>query len=335
MVPPAKDLSLADAGELGVLALIRDKLAGIEAGVIRGIGEDCAVISNGNYYLLVTTDTLVEDVHFSLSYTTPYLLGKKALAVNLSDIASMGGTPTHALLNFAAPPGLPLSFVREIVRGIHFTSNRYKVPVIGGDTVACPPGIVLTMTVLGRCQKDQVAFRSGAREGDLVFTSGYLGDSAGGLTLLREQIEPKPHHKTLLKAHLDPVPQIELGRWLTQHKLVTSMIDLSDGLSTDLAHVAEESGLSAEIFLDKIPISSCCRKAAEELGRSPVSWALTGGEDYGLLFTVPIERAEEVKRSRSRGPFCIGKMTKGRGVYLIENGKREDISYRGYSHFLP
>lgn len=334
-------MDLKGIGERGLLAFIKRVLSGVESpGVVRGIGEDCAVIPlAGTQYLLVTTDTLVEGVHFCLDYTTPYLLGKKTMAVNLSDLASMGGVPTHAFFNLALPEKTPISFVRDLLRGIKFWCQRYNVPIVGGDTVSCPEGMVLTVTVLGRGHREKIVFRSGAREGDLIFVSGCLGDAAAGLALLEagHRHKPRAGYRRLFRSQLDPAPQLELGRYLAEHKLASAMIDLSDGLATDLAHIAEESGLGAEIDADKLPISRACRRMARELSSSALPWALFGGEDYGLLFTVSPDKAGKLKKGikflAAGGPFCVGQMVKGSGVFLRQDGGRENIAYRGYDHF--
>lgn len=333
-------LDLKAIGERGLLAIVKRVVSRVKSpGVIRGIGEDCAVIPlSRTRYLLVTTDTLVEGVHFRLDYTTPYLLGKKTMAVNLSDLASVGGMPSYAFLNLGLPERMSVSFAHQLLRGINFWCQRYNVPVIGGDTVSCPYGVVLNVTVLGQGRRERVAFRSGAREGDLILVSGYLGEAAAGLALLEEKGKPRAAYRRLFRAQLDPIPQLELGRYLAAHKLVSAMIDLSDGLATDLAHIAEESGVGAEVDAKKLPISKACHKLAQEFGASVLAWAISGGEDYGLLFTVPPEKAEKVKRDvkslTKAGPFCVGNIVKGRGVFLWEDGYRKDISHKGYDHFI-
>jgi len=327
-------------GEQGLLSILEENFSRVERpDVLRGIGEDCAVIPiSRTQCLLITTDTLVEGVHFRLDYTPPYLLGKKAMAVNLSDVAAMGGVPTHAFLNLALPERMPVAFVRRLVQGINFWCRRYSVPIIGGDTVSCPYGVVLTITVLGKGYKGKIALRSGAREGDLIFVSGYLGDAAAGLALLEGKRKPDTAYRRLFRAQLDPIPQLELGRCLAEHKLASAMIDLSDGLATDLAHIVEESGVAAEIDAGKVPISTACRKLARESDASALAWALFGGEDYGLLFIVSPDNAEKIRKelkslTKVEGPFCVGKIVKGRGVFLWGNGYKKDITHKGYDHF--
>ncbi len=333
------DIDLEAIGEPEFLAIVKKALSRVESpGVIRGIGEDCAVIPvDDSRCLLVTTDTLIEGVHFRLDYTTPYLLGKKSIAVNLSDIASMGGVPTHAFLNLALAEKTPVSFARKLLRGLTFWCQRYKVPIIGGDTVSCPHGVMLTVTVLGKGYREKIVFRSGARQGDLIFVSGYLGDAAAGLALLEKEHKTGTAYRQLIRAQMDPVPQVELGRHLAEHKLVSAMIDVSDGLATDLAHIAEESGVGAEVDAGRLPISGACRKLARKFDSSVLTWALYGGEDYGLLFTVSPDNAEKVKKVvkslTEAGPFCVGRIVKGAGVFLRGDGRKEDITHKGYDHF--
>lgn len=328
--------TLAEIGELGILDLIRKNVPRPkDKDLVRGIGEDCAVISFDKTYVLVTTDALVESVHFSLNYTTPYLLGKKSVAVNLSDIAAMGGRPRYAFLTLAAPEQLTVSFLKQFFRGMNYWCRRFNLFLAGGDTVHSPLGLVLNITIIGQGQKDRTVFRSGAGEGDLIFTSGCLGDSAAGLELLQRGYNKNGPYGRLVKAHLDPVPQLPLAQYISQNHLASAMIDLSDGLASDLAHIGEESGLGAEIYADRIPISPSSRKFAEISGASSTAWALTGGEDYGLLFTVSAKNAEKMKQIPKTlpTPFFLGRMIKERGVFLIENGKRKDIAYKGFSHF--
>jgi thiamine-monophosphate kinase len=308
-------------------------------GVIKGIGDDCAVLSRGdNGCLLVTTDTLVAGVHFDLAWHPPYLLGRKSAAVNLSDIAAMGGKPRFALLNLAFPAAVP-AWLDDFLAGFLGMLQEFDTPLVGGDTVRSSNDCSITVTVIGGAPESDVCYRSGAVNGDLVFVSGFLGNAAAGLALCRSGENPAASGEWfhLCNAHLDPQPQVELGRILAESGLVHAMMDLSDGLATDLAHICTESGMAAEIFEEALPVSEQLKKAAAKLQKPVFDWVLKGGEDYQLLFTVPPDRAQELRQlvvSRTgKEIYPVGRIIPGQGVFLCSREERREISYQGYDHF--
>ncbi|MCD6320055.1 MAG: thiamine-phosphate kinase [Candidatus Desulfofervidaceae bacterium] len=305
--------------------------------LLKGIGDDAAVLEFAETYFLCTTDLLVENSHFRWEWMPPFALGYKSLAVNLSDIAAMGGKPECFTVSIGLSEDFPEEKLFGILKGLESIAKKYKVSLIGGDTVRSEKTVINIM-VTGRVEKDQVLFRSGAQVGDVIFVSGCLGDAAAGLAILEQGIEDESF-SDLIKAQLLPEPEVALGCYLAQTGLVHAMIDISDGIASDLSWICQESGLGAFIHQDLLPISPACKKAAKRLKQDYLSWALGGGEDYRLLFTASQETADELKQKVAeelkREIFIIGEITAGNRVYLIHNGQKKDITGKGYSHFCP
>lgn len=308
-------------------------------GVIRGIGDDCAVLApRPETALLVTTDTLVESVHFDLSLTDARLLGRKTAAVNLSDIGAMGGGPRWAFLNISMRPGIPDAFWDPFCRGVTERLAEWGASLVGGDTVGSRHDLVLTLTLIGEVEPERWLGRANALPGDEIFCSGYLGESALGLAWLRNNGRPcDPASRRVVSRHLDPTPQVALGQALARSGLVRTAIDLSDGLATDLAHICRESGVGAVVQAGAIPVSRASRTIARRLGLSPLNAALSGGEDYELLWTVPERNAREAATVAAsilgRRPFRIGRIVSDRkGVHLESRRGMREITYQGYEH---
>jgi thiamine-monophosphate kinase len=310
--------------------------------VIKGIGDDCAVFrSHEEKSWLITTDTLVESIHFDLAWHPPKLLGRKAAAVNISDIAAMGGRPVSALLSVAVPD-TGAAWLEDFMAGFLEMLQEHRVSLIGGDTVRCRAGAVFSVTVLGEAEETNILYRSGAAIGDMVWVSGYLGEAAAGLELMRKRTSQErggeEQWSRLKKAHLDPEPRTRLGRLLAESGFVHAMMDLSDGLATDLAHISLASGVRAEIVTEKLPISRELAVAAASLGMEPIDLALKGGEDYQLLFTAPPVNEAALRQlvtEKGEGEiFCVGRITAGEGVHLLgPGGQQTEITYQGYDHF--
>jgi thiamine-monophosphate kinase len=310
--------------------------------VIKGIGDDCAVIrGHGEKSWLITTDTLVESIHFDLTWHPPKLLGRKAAAVNISDIAAMGGRPVSALLSVAVPdPGV--SWLEDFIAGFLEMLQEHRVNLIGGDTVRSRAGAVFNVTVLGEADEADILYRSGAVVNDMVWVSGYLGEAAAGLELMRQRSsegrDMEDEWLSLKKAHLDPEPRTRLGKLLAESGLVHAMMDLSDGLATDLAHISLSSGVRSELVAGDLPVSKELAAAAASLGMLPIDLVLKGGEDYQLLFTAPpaneVALRQLVAENGEGEIFCIGRITEGQGVHLLgPGGQRTEITYQGYDHF--
>ena len=314
-----------------------------DARLIKGIGDDCAVVAkDGRQVWLLTMDTLIEGVHFDPAFHPPEKLGRKAVSVNVSDIGAMGGRPAFILLSVGMPRGFDEAWFRAFARGLTAGCREYGCFLIGGDTVASPQGFNCSLTVIGEAEADRVVYRSGARPGDTVWVSGPLGGAAAGLELLRRGIEPgNPLFTPFREQHLNPVARVELGRRLGENGLVHAMMDLSDGLATDLAHLCKQSGVGARLAGRELPVLPALAAAARLVGTDPEGWAIGGGEDYELLFTADADaRLPLLDLGRQCGlPLApVGTVVAGEGVTLIRqraDGTDEEvaIAYRGFDHF--
>ena len=314
-----------------------------DARLLKGIGDDCAVIQkDGNHVWLLTMDTLIEGVHFDCAFHPPEKLGRKAVSVNVSDIGAMGGKPMFVLLSVGMPKGFDPSWFQDFARGLTDACREYGCLLIGGDTVASPLGLTFTLTVIGETETDRVVYRSGARPGDTIWVSGSLGFAAAGLELLRRGIDPGNAAFALFREqHLNPRARVELGCRLGASGLVQAMMDLSDGLATDLAHLCKQSGVGAHLMARDLPGVTALVEAARLTGADPEQWAIGGGEDYELLFTA---RPEAHSCLLEIGNQCglpltpVGTVVEGEGVTLIrqrpEGGQEEiAIAYQGFDHF--
>jgi thiamine-monophosphate kinase len=325
--------------ELELIAQLADIFGAAPPEVALGIADDCAALDlGGPDYLLWTVDTLVEGVHFDLAYTTFSLLGRKSLAVNLSDIAAMGGQPAYALLSLGWPPDRDLAPALEFGQGMAACARDFEVTVIGGDTVSSTLGVAVAVTVIGRVPKTAMLRRSGAQVGDLVYVTGTLGDAAAGLEILRRQLDVDPSlGGPLVRAHLDPQPQLAAGRLLAQAGLATACIDLSDGAATDLYHICRLSGVGVRLAAEDLPLSPGLKAVARMVGKDPEELALQGGEDYQLLFTSSPAQASRVPETFTQAgletPSRIGEIGPGEEVVLITGKKEKIISGGGYDHF--
>ncbi len=317
--------------------------AGNDSSVVRGIGDDCAMVKTGHGKLMaLTTDILVEKIHFDLAYFSAYHLGWKTAACNLSDMAAVGARPRWALLDLAVPPGLPQKFWESFSRGLFSCLDEWEVSVVGGDTVSSPAHLTTGLTMAGEVHADQWLGRDGARPGDLVFCSGYLGESACGLALLREEMSGKrlgrrrkTWWKRLTGRHLMPRPRVGLGMALARTGLATSCIDISDGLATDLTHVCEASGVKATVRAGAIPRSRALKTASRELGIDSLRLAVSGGEDFELLWTADPGHGRkilEIATGLGVNAFCIGHISNGSGVWLKGIHGMEEISFQGFEH---
>ena len=306
--------------------------------VLLSIGDDCCELAIGGN-TLISTDTLVESIHFDTSFHSPYLLGRKSIAVNLSDIAAMGGIPRFVLLSLCLPEELEQEWIDAWLDGALSMLQEFDCVLVGGDTVK-GPNLVFTVTVLGIPLPEGALYRTGAGVGDSVWVTGVLGSAGAGLELLThrknnpEIIENKAW-KSLYEAHLNPVPQVHLGQKLARSGYVTAMQDISDGIATDLAHICRASKVSAIVDSDLLPMHGSLAQAAKFLEMSQNTLMLRAGEDYQLLFTV--KEGEEKSFTEYMGEekqlvTNIGRVTGGEGVFLLENGRTREISFQGYQH---
>jgi len=338
-------MDLSKLGEFGLISRFQSHLKYRSSQVIQGIGDDCAILSlnNGNYQVL-TTDALVETVHFNLKTHTPEQLGWKTMAVNISDIAAMGGRPKFAVLSLGIPKSVPVDFLDRFYKGINQASQKYKVALVGGDTVASPKHLFINLALLGETQEKKVFTRSGARPGDLIFVTGTLGDSALGLKILKSARKKwkglETHKKRLTQRHLKPEPRVETASWLAKSQSkVTSMIDISDGLTQDLGHILEAGKVGAELWQEQIPISKPLSKYSLINGLSALQLALAGGEDYELLFTLAPEDVNnldiEFITKVDQPVTQIGVIATKKGIRLISKNGRSKTLQRpmGFNHF--
>lgn len=302
------------------------RMSGSLRAVNQGIGDDCAVLRlPPGDELLVTTDFSLEGIHFRRDWHPPESIGHRCLTRGLSDIAAMGGEPVAAFLSLALPKNLPQSWVTRFTRGFMALSEKGGVPLAGGDTAQSPGGVLADIVVVGRVPRGTAVLRSGARSGDRIFVSGELGGSAAAVKKMIA--EDRKVSVRAFPRHFHPEPRIALGRMLREKHLATSMIDTSDGLSTDLGHICEESGVGAEIDADRIPRAQVGAKSVD------LDLALHGGEDYELLFTV--RQGARVPRLLAGVRMTeIGRITKSRGIILREPTRRpRKLQPMGWEHF--
>lgn len=278
-------------GEFELIGWIKEQFE-VPEGIL-GIGDDCAVIpQRDGLETLVTTDMLVDGIHFLMEDIDPYSLGWKSAAVNLSDIAGMGGKPVGTFLSTALPKSIPDGFTEEFIRGYKDISDRFNCPLLGGDTTASKDRLCISVTVLGSCGAGQSLKRSGARTGDLVCVTGTLGDSAAGLKLVLERQsngcgshEAPDTERILVDRHYRPMPRVAEGQKLAATTGIGACMDISDGIGSDLRHILEASGVSASVDVRSLPLSAELRDLCARRGWDAAELALDGGEDYELLFT--------------------------------------------------
>ena len=297
---------ISSLGEFGLIRHLTGFITMRNPSTVKGPGDDAAVIDRGNHYEVVTTDLLLEGVHFDLSYTPLKHLGYKAIMVNLSDVYAMNAMPSQVLVSIGLSNRFALESVEELYSGILLACETHGVDLAGGDTSTSQSGLVLSVTALGRVEKDKVVFRSTAREHDLICVSGDLGAAYVGLQILKREkqvfmdnpaIQPDlGGNDYVLERQLKPEARQDVIRLLSDSVVIpTSMIDISDGLSSELFHICTESSKGCRIYEDKIPMDAQVLTRSEEFGLHPLVCALNGGEDYELLFTIRQEDFEKVK----------------------------------------
>ncbi len=311
------------SGEFGFIDMLRCSFDGIGDRSIVGIGDDCAVMPLSNEEaLVITTDMLNEEVHFLRDATSAYELGAKALAVNLSDIAAMGAAPVASFLSLALPKACRGEWAEEFVRGYRDVSERYAVKLAGGDTTASKNGVIINVGLIGKAKKSRLKYRRDAKPGDIIVVNGMLGESAAGLEDILEA-NPETERAAI---HRNPVPQVEEGIWLGGRREVHAMIDISDGLASDLRHILEASKAGAEVDVASIPTLV------------PLKLAVEGGEDYKLLFTVAPKSFEKLKSDYFKlfgaELYPIGMITAGEpAIVWTEDGQPTELKYEGFTHF--
>ena len=334
-------MDIKDVGESNLIQRIADTYRPSHASIIVGIGDDAAALRVSSQTVLLTTcDLLVEDVHFDLSFTDSYYLGRKALAVNISDIAAMGGSARFFLVSLALPPHLSLAFVDDLYRGMMELADECHTQLVGGDTNASPSTLMIAITVLGEAHPDNLLKRNGAQAGDSIFVTGTLGDAALGLLLLQNgppHTAPTTVH-TLIARHRSPLPRLTEGKKLADNHLASAMIDISDGLLTDLRRILTASNKGATVFLSQLPHSKDFEQNHLYPEKTKIDCALAGGEDYELLFTAHPSKEKEILRSNTTGdaPITkIGEVNDSQELVVLDHDQKPyPVSHLGYDHFL-
>lgn len=329
---------LSTLGEFGLIERINQQFTPTLPQTIKGIGDDAAVIDTGSdEYTLVSTDMLIEGVHFDLSYAPLKHLGYKAVAVNVSDIAAMNGTPRQITVSIGLSNRFSVEAIDELYAGIQTACEAYKVDLVGGDTSASRSGLVLSVTAIGTVKKDKIAYRNGAQPNDVICVTGDLGAAYLGLQLLEREkreflenpnMQPQLEDKAyLVGRQLKPEARTNIIYELNDAGLVpTSMIDVSDGLASEILHLCKQSGTGAQIFEEHIPVADETFLTADEFKLSPLTAALNGGEDYELLFTIKQTDYEKIKNSphisfigfMTNDPSAVEIVTKGGGRFPVQ-----------------
>ncbi len=333
-------MSLKEIGEFGFIKKISRGCLIRPHNIIKAIGDDAAAfLTEPEQLTLITTDLMVERIHFLRGAISGFDLGYKSLAVNLSDIAAMGGTAKEAFVSIAIPDDCHLDYLEAIYDGIKNLAVKYEVNVLGGDTTRSKMDLIINIVVQGSVPKEELLCRDAARPGDVIFSTGFLGDSKAGLHLILNQIDADtPALKALLKAHLLPEPHLREGRFLARHPGVHATIDTSDGLSSDLAHIAEESRVGARLYTEKIPISQNLKDFGIRFDFDPLDYALSGGEDYTLLGTIAPQNADKIARTfekEFKQPlFAIGEIIVKEKIELVyPGGENKTLTPTGWDHF--
>jgi len=350
-------MKISRTGEFELIERIKKKVekhytASQTERIIVGIGDDAAVVEPyGQKLLVATTDTMVETVHFNTEDADFEKIGYKAMVSSISDIIAMGGKPKYALVSLAICKENLTEDVDDLYEGMLRCGREFGVMIVGGDTVSSPKKVVITLALLGEVARGRVIYRSGAKIGDYILVTGNFGDSAAGLEILkgRWKIRAKSDYvekckRKIIKKHLLPRPRVREAEIISRNRLATAMIDSSDGLDLSVKFICQASKVGAKIWLDKIPISDSLRylTSQREVASSSefegdiraLNFALYGGEDYELVFTVPSERIEKVQRDVSHTTM-IGEIVpaKWRITYLNKEGKEVKLKGRGYEHF--
>lgn len=314
---------MAFSGEFGFIDMIRDRFGEIGEQDIVGIGDDCAVMPlSATEALVITTDMLNEEVHFLREATSARELGAKSLAVNLSDIAAMGAQPVASFLSIALPKACRGAWAEEFMDGYREISAKYGVRLAGGDTTASKTGVIVNVSVIGRVRNGHIKYRGDARPGDIIAVNGMLGESKAGLNdILEDHLDTAQ-----ASAHRNPVPQVAEGIWLGGRREVHAMIDLSDGMASDLQHILNASNVRAEVDIASIPTLY------------PIEWAVEGGEDYKLLFTVSPKSfgrlREDYGRHFGTEIYPVGMIAEGSPeIVWMNEGRPVDMQWRGFEHF--
>jgi len=329
-------MDLRQLGEFGLIDRIQKRFPPAPSTVL-GIGDDAAaILSSNKQHLLLTTDTLIEGVHFDPTFSTFQEVGYKSVMVNVSDIAAMGGAPRYILISLGLTDRQTVEAIDQLYKGIERASREAGIDLIGGNIAFSTGPFFISPTVVGEIPKKEMVTRAGAGEGDHLYVTGTLGDAAAGLALLKKGIDTKPFGR-LVRRYRAPQARWREGRLLAKARIPSAMIDLSDGLSSDLGHLMKQSGLGAVIEAAQLPLSNPLQRATLQTGVDPIEYALNGGEDYELLFSVPKSKIKKLQKMIENGLIGarrIGRMVPPRtGFRLIDSsGRSRAITPGGWDH---
>lgn len=339
-----KRLEISELGEFGLIDRIRANFASRNAHSVFGMGDDAAVIDAGGEYLLLSTDMLLEGIHFDLGYTPLRHLGYKAVAVNVSDIAAMNGKAEQITVSLALSNRFSVQAVDALYEGIQAACANYKVDLVGGDTASSASGLIISVTAVGRVPKERVTYRHGAKENDILCVTGDLGGAFMGLQVLEREKqvflanpEMQPgleKYDYIVGRQLKPEARTDVIYDLEERGVVpTSMIDVSDGLASELLHISGESKMGVRIYEDKIPIDQLTYETAVEFKLDPVTCALNGGEDYELLFTIAQADQEKIKNHPDIHMIGYVHPRSGQNVMATKQGNLIPLRAQGWNHF--
>ena len=344
MTKEMKRTEIRELGEFGLIDRIRQSSTTYKKSTVTGIGDDAAVIGEGEEVQIVTTDMLTEGIHFDLSYMPLHHLGYKAVAINISDIAAMNGIPEQIVVSLGLSNRMSVEAVDALYQGINAACENYKVDLVGGDTTSSYSGLILSITAIGRANKELVTLRSTAKENDIVCVTGDLGGALVGLQVLEREKQvflSNPEMQPELKGfeyivgrQLKPEARMDIIHELRELGLVPSaMMDISDGLSSELHHICSQSGVGVNIYEDKFPIDKSTYDTAVEFKLDPITCVLNGGEDYELLFTISQDKYEKIKKHPDIA--TIGYITnKENGMNLVtKSGNAIPLKAQGWNHF--
>ena len=332
--------TIAEVGEFGLIGRIKGAPPGGDASVALGIGDDAAALRpSPGMLLLATCDVQVEGRHFVRERMTPQQLGRRCAAINLSDIAAMGGRPRWTLVSLGLRGDTAAAWVDALYRGMREEFARYGVAIVGGNMTSVAKDALVDITLLGEVAEGEMVLRSGAHAGEAILAAGDFGASLlGRLALEAGKSGHVALYRRAIAAHLTPQPRVEEGRTIAATRMATAMIDVSDGLAADLAHICERSGVGARLYAERIPIAPETRRVAAALGMEALQAALHGGEDFALVATCPkrdaAALAERVRRETGTEMAVIGETTFSTGMTLVaEDGTEQELAPRGWDHF--
>lgn len=337
---PKKYKNIGELGEFGLIDHLTKSIKIINDETVKGIGDDAAVVHYPFKNTVITTDLLIEGVHFDLAYTPLKHLGYKSVIVNLSDVFAMNAFPKQITVSIAVSNRFPVEALEELYSGIQLACNNYKIDLIGGDTTSSLKGMMISITAIGANDNEKLVYRNGAKVNDLICVTGDLGAAYSGLQIMEREkhvflqnpeIQPDlSSYNYLIERQLKPEARMDIINFFDKNTIVpTSMIDISDGLSSELIHITKQSQVGCEIYESKIPIAQETSEAIKEMNQEPVLAALNGGEDYELLFTIPEDEYHMINKNKAI--HVIGKITEKNCTLVVKDGSRIELKAQGWN----